>query len=145
MAAPTPKPDYPVRPHQISPEAPLAERLVPTPEAIAAMEERQQASALDRRRDTRAEGIIARRVALSLGLVRYQGRPCRYGHDGVRYASSAGCVTAGRQLLRDLQRRLLVRKEELRRTVDTSEALARTAGECGGRVGPLRDEPGEAI
>jgi len=92
MAAPTPKPDYPVRPHQISPEAPLAERLVPTPEAIAAMEERQQASALDRRRDTRAEGIIARRVALSLGLVRYQGRPCRYGHDGVRYASSTGCV-----------------------------------------------------
>jgi hypothetical protein len=60
-------------------------------------------------------------------------------------AAKAQFETAGRQLLRELQRRLLVRKEELRRTVDTSEALARISGECGGRVGPLRDEPGEAI
>jgi hypothetical protein len=92
MAAPTLKPDHPVRPHQVSPEAPLAERRMPTPEAIAATAERQQASALDQRRDPRAEGIIARRVALSLGLVRYQGRPCRNRHDGVRYASSGGCA-----------------------------------------------------
>jgi hypothetical protein len=23
----------------------------------------------------------------------YQGKPCRHGHDGLRYSSSAGCVT----------------------------------------------------
>lgn len=34
----------------------------------------------------------SREDALRGGITRYQGEPCRHGHDGVRYALSGQCV-----------------------------------------------------
>ncbi|MBN8907739.1 MAG: hypothetical protein J0H99_14145 [Rhodospirillales bacterium] len=60
-------------------------------------------------------------------------------------AAKAQFETAGRELVRELERRLLARKEELRRVVDTPAALARLADACGGRVGAFRDGSGGTI
>ncbi|MBN9560386.1 MAG: hypothetical protein J0H14_06585 [Alphaproteobacteria bacterium] len=52
---------------------------------------------------------------------------------------------AGLPIIRDLERRLLVRKEELRQRVDHPTGLAKVANECGGRVGSFHDGHGQAI
>lgn len=35
----------------------------------------------------------ARAAAKAAGLQAYQGRPCKYGHNGARYTSTAVCIT----------------------------------------------------
>ena len=38
--------------------------------------------------------------ALRSGAQRYQGPPCRHGHDGERYTQSMSCVTCQRDAKR---------------------------------------------
>lgn len=39
--------------------------------------------------------MTPRQVAKALGLRRYQGKPCKYGHDGVRIVVSGVCASCG--------------------------------------------------
>lgn len=50
----------------------------------------------------------ARRDALRTGAQRYQGPPCKYGHDGERYTASMNCVPC----MRDAKRRQRARERQ---------------------------------
>lgn len=34
----------------------------------------------------------ARLKAIETGRLKYQGNPCKHGHNGIRYSSTGGCV-----------------------------------------------------
>lgn len=52
-------------------------------------------------------------------------------------SAKAQFEAAAHALLTELEERLLLRKDALRRTIDTIQELNRLAAECGGRAGPM--------
>ena len=35
---------------------------------------------------------LAKMAAREAGISKFQGRPCKHGHDGLRYSSTGNCV-----------------------------------------------------
>jgi len=52
----------------------------------------------------RRESIEARNAALAAGLKQYQGRPCPYGHSGLRWTSGSLCCECSRVCNREANR-----------------------------------------
>jgi predicted RNA binding protein YcfA (HicA-like mRNA interferase family) len=100
VAKPPPSLPLPSSPLLVSRDAPIAQRLIPPSEAVAAVQQRTEAAALDPHPDPRTEAFAAREAARRLGLVRYQGQPCIYGHHGERYTSSGACCVCGKEARR---------------------------------------------
>ncbi len=49
--------------------------------------------------------LQARQDAIHNGYITYQGKPCRHGHDGIRYISTAKCIKCVSNYYKEYQTR----------------------------------------
>lgn len=93
--------------------------------------------------------IVSRKEAMALGLARYAGSPCRFGHNAERYTNNGYCVEcskAGRARYREKNRKLLAAKAAAYKAANKGQlAVKKSAYRVANKeqIAAYRDKTGE--